>query len=390
MKWHGFAVVMIVVGAVSAVRPCAEIRDTAGSAARPIIIIPGITATELTCDGQLVWPPLQSSISAKDFSDVLSRVAIAVDRLQLLACDERGASRVPIAPVRMTPRAAPATGRLGVGDFYAPLARALADAFGRQSVYFFGYDWRLDNYATAVELDRFIRAIRQETGARGVDIVAHSMGGIVTAAYLTRYGGQHCVDHAVFLGTPFNGAARALSALAGTDVSMISFMAPDLRALQEKKTTSVYQLMGGIDYTIAAVSRTFPSVYQLLPERERAELTLLRGPSGALSATAQARCGSAWGRSTARELSGVLRGVRARALVGTGFPTVGTARIVRVGDTGIAVETTTRDGDGTVPIDSALGGGTLAAGAYRFRVKHEALATDPGCIQAIIAELSGR
>ena len=57
------------------------------------------------------------------------------------------------------------------------------------------YDWRQDNVETARALDRLIEAIRRDYGdpTLRVDIVAHSMGGLV-ARYYQRYGTADVLD----------------------------------------------------------------------------------------------------------------------------------------------------------------------------------------------------
>ncbi|MEM9996462.1 MAG: hypothetical protein AAF809_02085, partial [Bacteroidota bacterium] len=136
----------------------------------------------------------------------------------------------------------------------------------------FDYDWRRDNVENAQRLHAFIeetRATLQRQYAEqfGVedydiqfDIVAHSMGGLITRYYL-RYGtqdlpadgglpeltweGAEHVERVVLVGTPNAGAARAVTQL-----------------VNGLKTPSITP-----DYP-AAILGTMPAVYQLLP-RER-------------------------------------------------------------------------------------------------------------------------
>ena len=59
--------------------------------------------------------------------------------------------------------------------------------------------------AYARALDERIEALCKETGAAQVDIVAHSMGGIIAAVYINRMGGDRRVRRLVTLGTPWQG-----------------------------------------------------------------------------------------------------------------------------------------------------------------------------------------
>jgi predicted alpha/beta hydrolase family esterase len=59
--------------------------------------------------------------------------------------------------------------------------------------------------AYARALDEHIEAYCKQTGAAQVDIVAHSMGGIIAAIYVNRMGGTRRVRRLVTLGTPWQG-----------------------------------------------------------------------------------------------------------------------------------------------------------------------------------------
>ncbi len=52
----------------------------------------------------------------------------------------------------------------------------------------FAYDWRMDNITSIRKLDSLVRELREQ-GVRQVDVVAHSMGGLILSYYL-RYGTQ--------------------------------------------------------------------------------------------------------------------------------------------------------------------------------------------------------
>jgi pimeloyl-ACP methyl ester carboxylesterase len=161
---------------------------------------------------------------------------------------------------------------LGVGGYRdEPLGRAGVVDYGEDhfTCFQFDYDWRHDNAANARRLHDFIvekRAyvetqLRHRLGVESpevkFDIVAHSMGGLVTR-YFLRYGNQDLpadgslpeanwagaqyVDRAILVGTPNGGSANALIEL----VHGVRF-APTLPKFH------------------AAILGTMPSIYQLLP-----------------------------------------------------------------------------------------------------------------------------
>jgi hypothetical protein len=58
---------------------------------------------------------------------------------------------------------------------------------------------------SARRLSAFVEEVRARTGARQVDIVAHSLGGLVARYYLERMGGAQAVARLVTIGTPHAG-----------------------------------------------------------------------------------------------------------------------------------------------------------------------------------------
>ncbi len=89
-------------------------------------------------------------------------------------------------------------------DFLA-LARSLARA-GAGPLYGFNYAWWRDVDDSAVRLGRFVETVRAETGCTDVDLVCHSLGGLVAMAYVTTGGGPR-VRRVVTIASPHGGVA---------------------------------------------------------------------------------------------------------------------------------------------------------------------------------------
>lgn len=66
------------------------------------------------------------------------------------------------------------------------------------------FDAPIDTYAE--NLAREVQVLRAASGAAKVDIVGHSMGGIVAATYIQSHGGAGVVRRLVTLGTPWAGS----------------------------------------------------------------------------------------------------------------------------------------------------------------------------------------
>ncbi|MEU9555195.1 esterase/lipase family protein [Streptomyces fumanus] len=85
------------------------------------------------------------------------------------------------------------------------LRRSLAQ-HGRQQVVSLNYSPLTCDIRSAAELlGRHIEEICERTGARQVDIVGHSLGGLIGRYYIQRLGGDHRVRMLVTLGTPHAG-----------------------------------------------------------------------------------------------------------------------------------------------------------------------------------------
>lgn len=102
---------------------------------------------------------------------------------------------------------------VGPGAANAVLLNTLLIKFPDRPIYQFSYDWRKSNTLTMKKLDAFIKTIRK----RGkVDIVAHSMGGLVAAHYIREHGGR--VDKFISLCTPYEGAPHAYNQMASGNI----------------------------------------------------------------------------------------------------------------------------------------------------------------------------
>ena len=127
-------------------------------------------------------------------------------------------------------------------DFYGKILRILEEAgeykpgepgmraqHGEKRFYVFSYDWRQDNVESARRLHEFIERIREDYANPDleVDIIAHSMGGMITR-YYARYGTSDVLDdnefpvnqlgaerirRVILLGTPNFGSVGALQTL---------------------------------------------------------------------------------------------------------------------------------------------------------------------------------
>jgi pimeloyl-ACP methyl ester carboxylesterase len=181
----------------------------------PLILIPGIAGSELKTtdmriwaanDGHMgiftniylpnetVWPSIPQAIlsSEDDYFDVLR---MKVDGLTSEASVETNGNLVDFAYQKTK-------------DFFLSNGYVLGKDF-----FLFPYDWRKDISLTAPLLDQEINDIKTQTGSTKVDIVAHSMGGLVARNYISDLSRAQNVRKLFTLGTPHLGSVKFLQAI---------------------------------------------------------------------------------------------------------------------------------------------------------------------------------
>ena len=166
-------------------------------------------------------------------------------------------------------------------DYYGAIIRTLEQVGGyargmpgekqesnNRQYYLFVYDWREDNVQTVRKLDILIEQIRKDynTPDLKVDIVAHSMGGLITRYYL-RYGPEDVLDDNNFLvnGHGFQRINKVI--LLGTpNLGSVSALVEVLQGLKI-----------GLNRIPSHIMLTWPSTYQLFPHPIRTSMITLDG-----------------------------------------------------------------------------------------------------------------
>ncbi len=116
------------------------------------------------------------------------------------------------------------------------------------NLFVFPYDWRLDNAKNAESLREYVKVIRAvHPGADKIDLVAHSMGGLVARRFILDNPGV--VDRCITIGTPFLGAPKAIAALETGDFDDAALNFIIIKPLLKK------------------LAEYFPAVHQLLPSQ---------------------------------------------------------------------------------------------------------------------------
>ncbi|NVN96900.1 alpha/beta fold hydrolase, partial [Candidatus Nomurabacteria bacterium] len=208
----------------------------------PVIIIPGIMGTELIRDygdKNEIWPNILNLI--------IPGPDLYLNDLSFLSSGKED-SNYPIKAgdiIRSIKR------NIIFDGLISELENSREYKEGK-NLFVFPYDWRFSNVKNAELLKEKIDQVLLDTGKEKVDIVAHSMGGLLSKEYI-RQNGKEKVDHLIFLGTPHLGAPKALKTLVYGDDMGISIG---------------LGLLGLNANRVKEISQNMPSIYELLPSRK--------------------------------------------------------------------------------------------------------------------------
>ena len=129
----------------------------------------------------------------------------------------------------------------------------LCERFPDREIYVFSYDWRRSNDESAQKLRDFVDALDTDK----VDIVAHSMGGLVSSRYYAAYGGDKKIDKIITCGTPYEGAPHMFEAV---ELGMFT---------GEKANDAAMKYLGDLARNTIA---EFDGVFELLPSMNYCDL----------------------------------------------------------------------------------------------------------------------
>jgi len=215
--------------------------------ANPVVFVPGITASELRdeypVDFDRVW-----AVVTKDYA----RVALHPD-------DPRYEAKQPARVVgdRLF--------RLVYGEFVEELRHNLSPKPTLPvPVFPFGYDWRQPLEITAARLAVFIEEVAARTAllphyhkagygeVSKVNLVGHSMGGLVIAEYLAQAKGGHKAAKIATLGSPFRGSHEAVLKVATGTADLGTNRSSSREREVARVTPALYHLVPSYPGAVAA------------------------------------------------------------------------------------------------------------------------------------------
>ena len=341
---------------------------TIAEAKVPLIFVPGIMGSKLYCDGENWWPAFAGDKGGA--------------RFQALALADHGNAEstcgTDLTPDRIVGTA------FTIFDQYDKTIDALVAAgyVPGRTLFTYPYDWRKSVTAGAVGLLAKIDAVRAQTHAPQVDIMAHSQGGLVTRAALTDPASIGKVRRVLTMATPFYGAAKLLSVLI-TGAPCVPGNVFDFQLLFWHVA---YCPTDGP--TVQQVLRTLPGAHDLLPSlsyfaavrppirRDGVALTPAEYQSYVRSVSDPVIVDSAFRyHATYDALGPADPNVQWKQIVGHGELTTTIGNVFLSSDPELQWATVQyTDGDGTVPSGSAESGGLFPTGRTD-RIDHMGIAT---------------
>lgn len=181
----------------------------------------------------LVLAGVKAGISGS-FEGVINQALVfAEDLLGNLACDNTGASVYNVSPHRF-PGAISSYPEFDHGNTNElGIVKRGTELYGGDNVYYFAYDWRMNPLDIADEIADTVNLAISETGKSKVNLVCCSMGGVMTVAYMTKYGYDK-LNKCVFVSSTAGGVDMVSDLLQGKVVidsealfNMVEYYAKD-------------------------------------------------------------------------------------------------------------------------------------------------------------------
>lgn len=243
---------------------------------------------------------------------------------------------------------------LFTSDYFEGLLKSLTDEgyVEGKDLFVFPYDWRFDLSETTLNFKEKIDEIKASTGNLKVNVIAHSMGGLLIKNYI-KTSGLNSLGNFIDIGTPHVGSPKSFQTL--------TFGNTSIPILNQQRIKDITQNM--------------PSIYELLPSRNYFNSTdpnyryyIFDGINGNIRLTFDQT--KAYLKSEGRNSALVDRadlfhqeidnlnpadyGVKTYNIIGCGTPTIGQIYVLDKKPNGdVSYNIKMINGDGTVPLKSA-------------------------------------
>lgn len=330
----------------------------------PLILIPGIGGSELKVAEDTIW--------SKDdgHGGTFTRAYLKDEKIWVNTGEAaKPGSDDYFDVLRMKPDGLSGEANLDLtGNLFSGAYQQTLDFFEEsgytlnQNLFVFSYDWRKDIAETSALLDQKIQDIKQQTGAQKVDIVSHSMGGLVARNYISNPTNAQNVSKLFTLGGPHLGSVQLLKTLVSGDCLYYE-LGPFCLSIAPSEVSDVIQnSIGSFELApsqsyfnfYTGIDTKYPYPYQdetgSLDYQQIKEMLSIRGHNTSLFSPTETF------HSLDNEL-GNINGVDVIVIAGSGQPTLGQIIEKKVttflGISWIEKDIVNVNGDKTVPLFSA-------------------------------------
>ncbi|OGZ68034.1 MAG: hypothetical protein A3C50_03665 [Candidatus Staskawiczbacteria bacterium RIFCSPHIGHO2_02_FULL_43_16] len=207
----------------------------------PALIVPGLMGTEMKNGNELLWADIIRMVNPLDADSFMDPLAFSKDLIPSNA-------NVFGADIIKNPS--------NLFDYSQELINEF-ESHGyveNQNLFTFPYDWRygvtgkyLDGKTNVDLLEQKVADILVQTGADKVDVIAHSMGGLIVKKYVVDNIASHHIGKSIFVGVPSTGAPKSVKVLLQGDN---------------------FGVLGLNDAEMKKISANLPAAYDLLPSQK--------------------------------------------------------------------------------------------------------------------------
>jgi pimeloyl-ACP methyl ester carboxylesterase len=352
----------------------------------PVLIVPGITGTEIYKGNELLWPDIYRMVNPLNSDSFMDPLGFDQNLNPL------DSSLVPGSVIRLIRPVPPSS--FFKFDYTDGLIQQLKTEGYQENIdiFTFPYDWRFGVNRNAQLLQGAIAQIIQQTNSAKVDVVAHSNGGLIVKKYVMDTADPK-IGKAVFVGTPNLGAPWAVKTLLSGDSLGIPNLSPNeiqkiahnMPVVYDLSPTAQYVNKQGNYFSISTKKDLIFSSTQGLNYRQtESYLVGQKGLNGLGVAAADQLHTPAYDSFDVRT-----KGVDAYNIVGCATGTVG-GIVEHTGSllaNGYAVSFV--PGDGTVPLSSADNIPTANQTWYAQNADHSKMLSQDGSRQEIVKLISG-
>ena len=225
----------------------------------PVLIIPGIAGSELKNGDDLIWADL-----GQMFLDINDQFLT-----ENLGLDENGQPVDSNIKTGNVIEQLPDVPIIDAGAFNVDTFKTLREDLEtnsyvlNQDLFYFSYDWRLDLTDTATLLKNKIDEIKLQTDSEKINIVAHSMGGLLAKEYINQNGKEN-IDKLIFVGTPHLGAPKAGKVILTGDKMGIPWLEKERLKELSKNYPAIHQLLPKQTY-FDLVGPYIKKIFQIIP-----------------------------------------------------------------------------------------------------------------------------